>query len=83
MKRTPEGLIGPPLPERVAYLWDAFLDIHAGRSYGMNGPNPLSWSDIAAWNELFSMGLKDWEVRVIKTLDLLWLRVMSEDETHG
>lgn len=71
------------MPERAEYLWAAFIDIHAGRSYGPNGPNPLSWSDIAAWNDLFSMGLKDWEVRVIKALDLLWLRVMGEDETHG
>jgi hypothetical protein len=27
--------------------------------------------------------LKDWEVRVIKSLDLLWLRIMREDETNG
>ena len=49
----------------------------------MNGPDALSWSDIHAWNTLTRSGLKDWEVRVIKSLDLLWLRIMREDETNG
>ena len=46
----------------------------------MNGPDALSWSDIYAWNTLTRSGLKDWEVRVIKSLDLLWLRIMRESE---
>jgi len=64
-------------------LWEAFIELHSGRSNGMNGPDSLSWSDIKAWNDLTRSGLKDWEVRVIKSLDLLWLRIMREDETNG
>jgi hypothetical protein len=76
--RPPQGLAGPPFPDRLAYLWETFLHIHSGRSYGANGPNPLSWPDIKAWDDLMQAGLKEWEVRVIKALDLLWLRVMGE-----
>jgi len=78
--KPPEGLIGPPFPDRYAHIWSSFLDLHTGRSYGANGPNPLSWSDVKAWDDLMDVGLKEWEVRAIKALDLLWLRVMGEDD---
>lgn len=81
--RVPEDLIGPPFPDRYAHLWQAFVDIHKGRSYGMSGPNPLSWQDILAWDTLMRAGLQDWEVRVIKALDLLWLRITGEDNSDG
>ncbi len=81
--RKPPALIGPPFPERADYLWQMFLDLHTGRSYSSNGPNPLSWSDIKAWADLLEVGLKDWEVRVIKALDSAWLRVHEEDEDDG
>ena len=81
--RPPKELIGPPFPDRYAHIWHAFLDVHAGRSYGMSGPNPLSWPDIKAFDDLFGLGLKEWEVRAIKALDLLWLRVVAEDAHDG
>lgn len=60
-----------------------FLDLHTGRSYGPGGPNPLAWADIKAWNDLLRLDLKEWEVRAIKALDLLWLRVLGEDTDDG
>jgi hypothetical protein len=80
--KPPKDLIGPPFPDRYAHIWGYFLDLHNGRSYGMSGPNPLSWSDIKAWDDLMAIGLKNWEVRAIKALDLLWLRVMGEDSAN-
>jgi hypothetical protein len=77
--RVPDDLIGPPFPDRYAHIWNAFLELHTGRSYSSNGPNPLSWSDIEAWDRLFKQNLQDWEIRAIKALDLIWLRVMGED----
>jgi hypothetical protein len=32
-----------------------------------------------AWDDLMDVGLKEWEVRAIKALDLLWLRLIGED----
>lgn len=68
----------PPFPDRIAHVWMAFLDLHAGRSYGMHGPNPLSWPDIKAWNDLMREDLKEWEIRAIRALDTVWLQVVSE-----
>jgi hypothetical protein len=80
--KRPAELEAPPFPDRCEHVWQAFLALHSGRSYSANGPNPLSWADIKAWDDLLSVGLKDWEVRAIKALDLLWMRRMGEDETN-
>jgi hypothetical protein len=48
----------------------------------MGGPNPLSWADIKAWDDLMRAGLKEWEVRAIKALDMVWLKVMSEGDKN-
>jgi hypothetical protein len=79
---VPEELHGPPFPDRYAHIWNVFLEIHTGRSYSANGPNPLSWSDIRAYDSLFSLSLQDWEIRAIKALDLVWLRAMGEDSAN-
>lgn len=73
------GLDGPALPDVAVYLWEAFLDLHRGRGYGANGPNPLSWEGIAAWSDLFCIRLSPWEVDTIKTLDSLWIKTVNED----
>lgn len=83
LKRTPKDLIGPPLPDRYEHLWYAFLDLHGGRSYNGMGANPLSWTDILAWDTLTNAGLQEWEVRVIKALDALWLRMTNEGQDSG
>lgn len=75
--------MGPPFPTRYAYIWEMFLSLHTGRSYHEGGPNPLSWSDIGAWDRLLHVGLKDWEIRAIKALDALWLRTLNEDRKDG
>jgi hypothetical protein len=77
--RTPPDLVTPVFPDRLAHVWQAFVELHSGRSYSGSGPNPLSWSDIKAWDDLMGLGLKEWEIRAIKALDSVWLRVMSED----
>jgi len=32
-----------------------------------------------AWAALMGLSLKEWEIRAIKALDSVWLRVMGED----
>jgi len=54
------------------------MSLHSGRSYGMSGPNPLSWGDIKDWCDLTGVHLPPWEVDMIKALDLVWVRTMNE-----
>jgi hypothetical protein len=80
--KPPQDLVSPPFPDRAGHIWQAFLELHTGRSYSANGPNPLSWSDIKAWDDMMRVGLKDWEVRAIKALDVLWMQHTGEEETN-
>lgn len=74
-----ELLAGPPLPEVAAYLWETFLELHRGRSYGMGGGNPLTYEGILAWCNLSGVRLSWGEVEIVKMLDAAWLKTMNGD----
>jgi hypothetical protein len=63
----------PELPDEVAYLWQFWLELHAGRSSGGFGVNPLSYSDIQAWSALTDEPLDPWEVRALRAVDTVYL----------
>ena len=77
---TPQELIGPEFPDVSVHVWDAFMRLHSGRTYGMSGPNPLTWECIQAWCNLTGIVLSSWELETIKALDMSWVRVMNEDK---
>lgn len=57
-----------PFPEGAERVWGWFIDLNAGRTYGM-GPNPLTWEGIAAWCALTGNAPALWELTAIKALD--------------
>lgn len=80
MGRAPDALFGPQMPDVALHVWEAFLDLHKGRTYGMGGPNPLTHEGIVAWCNLTGIALSLWELEVIRELDMLWVRMMNEDK---
>ena len=48
----------------------------------MSGPNPISYDIIKAWCDLSGVSLSPWEIGIIKALDSIWLKTISE-ETDG
>lgn len=75
---TPAALIGPPLPDLARHLWDTFLELHRGRTYGMSGANPLTHMDIFGWCNLTGVRLSLWELEIVHDLDALWIRITNE-----
>jgi hypothetical protein len=71
--KTPDALQGPPLPADAEHVWQWFLELHAGRGSNGFGPNPLSWSDLAAWASLTMRTVRPSEVDAIMMLDRLWM----------
>jgi len=68
-----DELQGEPIPPEMLYLWGIFVDLNSGRTYGMS-PNPLTFTDIAAYAALTQVDFRAWEVSLIKQVDLLWLK---------
>jgi hypothetical protein len=67
----------PEIPAAGQHLWSWFWDLNSGRQSGM-GINPLSWSDIKAWEELTRNRLSPWQARVIRSMDRVYLEVAHE-----
>jgi hypothetical protein len=67
-------LDGPEPPLELAYLWEWFQDLHTARGSNGMGPNPITYTDIAAWAGLSGITLRAPEIQAILMLDRLWLR---------
>lgn len=65
-------------PDAASHIWSTFIELHNGRTYGMSGPNPLSYDIIKAWCDLTGIDLSPWEIDIIKSLDNLWIKTMNE-----
>jgi hypothetical protein len=67
-------------PDAASHLWAAFLSLHDGRTYGMSGPNPISYDIIESWCSLMNIRLLPWEIEIIKSLDNLWIKIINEEQ---
>ena len=61
-------------------MLDWFEELSRGRGSSGFGPNPLSWTDIETWRRLMNVHLERWEVKLLKTLDLLYLNALHESQ---
>lgn len=68
----------PELPLDFAHLWNAFIELHQARGSSGFGPEPIRYSEIAAFRSLTGQDLSPWEVKVIRALDTLYLETSSQ-----
>lgn len=68
----------PELPSAGEHLWAWFCELSEGRSGNGFGPNPLFWSEIQAWCEVTGRTLRAWEIRILRRMDVLFLRQHAE-----
>lgn len=66
-------------PDAASHIWAAFIELHDGRTYGMSGPNPISYDTIQSWCKLSGVDLSYWEVRIIKSIDNIYITTQSEE----
>jgi hypothetical protein len=65
----------PAIPAAGELVWEWFMDLDAGRQSGMQA-NPISWSEIKAWQELTGHSPSGWQLSAIRAMDnarLEWL----------
>jgi hypothetical protein len=68
----------PEFPESLRKVWHYFFELCAARTSGMNGADPLIYSEIAAWDKLTGAQITPAEVAVIKKLDYEYMSHQAE-----
>lgn len=69
----------PAVPEAGVFLWRAFLELDGTRSFGANGPSPISFAEVEAWARLNGYPLRPWHVAVIRAMDSALIRAFGEE----
>lgn len=77
--RIPEALRQEPVPAPAAALWDAFVSLSGAAGAGMGGPAPISFGDLAAWQQISGVCLSPWEADTLIDLDRAARAAMSKD----
>ncbi len=62
------------IPEAGRLLWSWFDDLHATRSYGDAGPNPITFAEIDAYASLMREPIEPRHVSAIRAIDDAWLK---------
>lgn len=63
----------PRLPAGGDLLWRWFLDLHNARSYGMTGPLPLNYTEIAAYLSVMRIPAEPHHVVTLRAMDNTYL----------
>lgn len=71
-------------PEATYLIWDCFCQLSMARTGNGFGPNPISHSEILSWSLLHRTRLTEWDLSVIRRLDVLFLRnTYQKDENQA
>ncbi len=68
----------PDVPLAGRRVWSAFLALHAARGVGGFGPGSISNSEIEAYGRVQREPMRPFEVEIIRTLDLEWMKAAAE-----
>ena len=71
------------LPVSMQQVWLYFMELHNSRSSNGFGVNPISYSDIKSYFELHDIVPSEWEIKLIKQLDIVVLNIISAQNTKA
>jgi hypothetical protein len=64
-------------------VWNYYNDLSSARTSNGYSPNPLSYSEIAAWRDLTDNDITPFEVKVIKRLDIAYLNFSAKKQSKN
>lgn len=67
----------PSVSTTGKYLLNIFSELSTARQNGMNGPMPITYTEIKAYNELTDAALEPWEVDAIRLMDRVFIQETS------
>lgn len=70
----------PEIPFYIEHVWNWFWQIHQGRTDGMSGPNPLTWHDLYAWQNVLQIQVRPFEFELIREIDSVYLKYINDKQ---
>lgn len=64
------------VPEAGVLAWRWFIDLSNARTYHSGGPNPITYTEIAAYAALMREPLRPQDVQLIRAMDDAWTRAI-------
>ncbi|WP_035829794.1 phage tail assembly chaperone [Kaistia adipata] len=68
------------LPDEVRYLPEWFWDLNSCRASGLNGPQPLSMTELSNWIVLTGTLVRREEIAVIREMDAAYLAAVAREQ---
>lgn len=75
---TPEELELPEVTTYELHLWNKYVSLQRGRGCGINGAEPLSYTEMEAWTRLTGQNLEYWEVELMQRIDAEFIKFSRE-----
>ncbi|MCR9256270.1 MAG: hypothetical protein NXI16_09265 [Alphaproteobacteria bacterium] len=66
-------MAGPPCPDALDHVWTWFATLSAARGRAGDLPQPISFQDIAAWQQVTGIRPSPFERDLLLRADRLWL----------
>lgn len=61
------------IPEGGQLLWQWFCDLHGSRTWHANGPNPISYGEIAIYRQVSCWPMEERHIQSLRAMDEAWM----------
>ena len=79
-KKKQPGLIPPPFPDILNYIWSWYNELAGARGSGGFGPLPIAFAEIYAWSRLMGIDISPWEVVLIRKIDVKFVGALQKKD---
>lgn len=69
----------PEIPDEGEHVWLWFWSLNHRRQHGMNGPQPLTYAEIASWSRMTGEILLREELAILTDMDDAYLSALAEE----
>jgi hypothetical protein len=76
----PPQLEPVPIPPTLEYLWLDFLELNDARTSNGYSMNPITFTELDAWNRLARKRITAQEISIIKQLDGVFLQHCQQQQ---
>jgi len=77
-RRLPRSEREPAFPLHDAYLFHIFQELNASRSHNGFGYNPLSYTELYAYQAMTGQVLNAWQVKMLMRIDQIFLAASAK-----